>query len=243
MLKTEQLANLSAALALAQAELKNPHFDAVNPHFKSQFASLGAIRESVIPAFTKHGLSITQWPVSEEGKAGCRTHLAHASGEWMEEVFLIPVDKHNAHGYASAVTYSKRISMMSIAGVVGDTDDDGNAAVGDNVKGEKPEKPESTGTYNAKKDAFERMPKDEQDFLREKAAKVSELIKEGRAYDGYGFWLAQKLDADEMVAIQHLWTSGERTELKKAAEEWKVRENAGAREQHRQNRQGTREAA
>jgi hypothetical protein len=55
----------------------------------------------------------------------------------MEEVFYIPVDKHNAHGYASAVTYSKRISMMSIAGVVGDTDDDGNAAVGDNVKGEK----------------------------------------------------------------------------------------------------------
>jgi hypothetical protein len=233
MLKTDSLANLSKALAEAQGELKNPHFDAVNPHFKSKFASLGAVREAVIPTFAKHGLSITQWPVSEEGKAGCRTHLAHASGEWMEEVFLIPVDKHNAHGYASAVTYSKRIAMQSVAGVVGDEDDDGNQAVGDNVAGKKPE-----GSYNAKKDAFEAMPKDEQDFLREKAAEVSKLIAEGRSYDAYGYWLAQKLDPEEMAAIQHLWSSGERSELRKAADAWKARENAGEREKHQTIRRG-----
>lgn len=233
MLKTDNLANLSAALAFAQAELKNPHFDSTNPHFKSKFASLAAVRESVIPVFTKHGLSLSQWPVSEEGKAGCRTHLAHASGEWMEEVFLIPVDKNNAHGYASAVTYSKRISMMSIAGVVGDVDDDGNAAVGDNVKGEKP-----AGSYNAKKDAFEALPADEQEFLRKIAADVSALISEDRAYDAYGFWRAKKLDAEEMVAIQHLWNSKERSALTKAAEEWRARENAGERERHQQIRLG-----
>lgn len=240
MNKSESIKSLAEALSKAQGELENPHFDAVNPHFKSKFASLGAVRESVIPVFAKHGLAITQWPISEEGKAGCLTHVSHSSGEWMAESFLIPVDKHNAHGYASAVTYSKRIAMQSIAGVVGDEDDDGNQAVGDNVKGEKQEKPSS---YNAKKDAFEAMPSDEQMFLRGIAQKVSELIAEGRAYDGYGYWINQKLDADEMVAIQHLWNSGERTELKKAAEQWKAVENAPEREKHRQTRTGHREAA
>jgi hypothetical protein len=223
MLKSDSIQALSAALALAQAEVKNPHFDSTNPHFKSKFASLGAVIESVIPVFTKHGLTVTQWPVSDSGAAGCITHLAHSSGEWMEERFLIPVDKHNAHGYASAVTYSKRIAMQSVAGVVGDVDDDGNQAVGDNVKGEKQT---NGGSYNAKKDAFEAMPPDEQEFLRKIAANVSALISEDRAYDAYGYWRAQNLDADEMVAIQHLWDSKERSALTKAAEQWKI-ENGG----------------
>jgi hypothetical protein len=219
MNQSASIKNLAEALAKAQSTLKNPHFDATNPHFKSKFASLGAVRDAVVPVFSGLGLSLSQWPVSEEGKAGCRTLLAHASGEWLEECFLIPVDKHNAHGYASAVTYSKRIAMQSIAGVVGEEDDDGNAAVGDNVKGER--KPEAS-TISAKKEAFDRMPSDEQMFLRGIAANVTALIEEDRAYDAYGYWINQKLDTEEMVAIQHLWNSKERSALTKASEQWKL---------------------
>lgn len=129
MLKSESIAALSTAMAKAQLEMHNPKFDAVNPHFRSKFASLGAVREAVIPILAKHGLSLTQFPVTFDGKAGCVNHLAHESGEWIEETFFIPVDKQNAHGYASALTYAKRLSMQSIAGVVGDEDDDGNASV------------------------------------------------------------------------------------------------------------------
>lgn len=129
MNKSASIANLAAALSKAQGELKNPRFDATNPHFKSKFASLAAVREAVIPVFARHGLSLCQFPIAEDNKAGCITHLAHESGEWMEEAFLIPVDKGNAHGYASALTYAKRLSMQSVAAVVGDEDDDGNAAV------------------------------------------------------------------------------------------------------------------
>jgi outer membrane protein OmpA-like peptidoglycan-associated protein len=93
-------------------------------------------------------------------------------------------------------------------------------------------------SYNSKKDAFEAMPPDEQEFLRKIAADVSALISEGRAYDAYGFWKAQGLDADEMVAIQYLWNSKERSALTKAAEEWKARENAGERAKHQQIRRG-----
>jgi len=133
MNKSTSIANLAAAMAKAQAEMHNPRFDSTNPHFKSKFASLAAVREAVIPVLAKHGLSLTQFPVTHEGTAGCINHLAHESGEWMEETFLLPVDKSNAHGYASALTYAKRLSMQSVVGVVGDEDDDGNAAA-DGVK-------------------------------------------------------------------------------------------------------------
>lgn len=134
MNKSESIAALASALAKAQAELKNPAFDSNNPHFKSKYASLAAVRDAVIPVLSKHGLSVSQWPICVEGHAGCRSVLLHSSGEYMEETLLIPIDKQNAHGVGSATTYSRRFSLMAIAGVVGDEDDDGNAAV------EKPEK-------------------------------------------------------------------------------------------------------
>src|SRR5574343_780198 len=134
MNRSESIAALASALAKAQGKLKNPHFDSTNPHFRSKFASLAAVRDAVIPVLSEHGLSLSQWPVSNGSYAGCISHLAHKSGEWMEETFIIPVDKANAHGYASAVTYAKRISMHSIAAVVGDEDDDGNAAVNEPPK-------------------------------------------------------------------------------------------------------------
>lgn len=129
MNKSQSIAALSTAMAKAQAEMHNPRFDSTNPHFRSKFASLAAVRECVIPILAKHGISLTQFPVSQEGRAGCINHLSHESGEWMEESFTIPVDKQNAHGFASALTYAKRLSMQSIAGVVGDEDDDGNGSV------------------------------------------------------------------------------------------------------------------
>src|SRR6185503_5817578 len=51
---------IAAALAAAQAEMQNPGFDSTNPHFKSKFASLAAVRKSVVPVFAKHGISVTQ---------------------------------------------------------------------------------------------------------------------------------------------------------------------------------------
>lgn len=234
MNKSQSIKALSEALAKAQGEVKNPHFDAVNPHFKSKFASLGAVREAVIPVFTKHGLSLSQWPVSNEGHAGCVTHLSHSSGEWIEETFLIPVDKHNAHGYASAVTYSKRIAMQSVAGVVGDEDDDANAAVGENVEGKRD--PSEPKTYNAKKDTFERMSADEQEFLRKISANVIALLDENRQDDAYGYLRNQGLDTEEQAAIQYLFDSKQRSALAKAGEHYKAVQNAGERAKHQQSR-------
>lgn len=128
MKHSETINELAAALAKAQAELKNPTFDAVNPHFKSKFASLANVRDTVVPILSKHGISVTQWPENDEGKAVVTTMLTHSSGQWMSSTFGVPASKADAQGFASAVTYARRYSLMACTGVVGDTDDDGNAA-------------------------------------------------------------------------------------------------------------------
>lgn len=176
MKRSESIANLAAALAKAQTKLRNPHFDSVNPHFNSKFASLAAVRESVIPVLAAHGISCSQWPVSDGGYSGCVTVLAHESGEWMEETFLIPVDKASAHGFSSCVTYAKRISMQSVAGVVGDEDDDGNAANG-------PTKVAQITGAQVTVDAYESLAPDEQTWIDDLASTVGAMVEAGQVAD------------------------------------------------------------
>lgn len=123
------LNELAKALVLAQAELKNPALDASNPHFRSKFASLAAIRNAVIPIMNRHGIFVThKQGVTERG---VRTSVValHTSGEWVEfDPLDLPVAKDDAQGFGSACTYGRRYTLQAFAGIVGDDDDDGNAA-------------------------------------------------------------------------------------------------------------------
>jgi hypothetical protein len=129
MNSSQEIDKLAAALVAAQKEMKNPSFDAKNPHFGSKYASLVAVRESVVPVLNKHGLAITQFPKYGNGYAGCVSRLMHTSGQWLEEECLLPVGKETAHAAGSCLTYTRRYGLQSIAGVVADEDDDANAAV------------------------------------------------------------------------------------------------------------------
>jgi hypothetical protein len=125
---SEQINDLSAALSAAQSELNNPAFDAKNPHFKSMYASLASVRNAIVPVFSKHGLSIIQDVAAIDSCIVCVQMLLHKSGQWIKTTGLkVPCDKQNAHGYGSATTYARRFSLMALACVVGDDDDDGNA--------------------------------------------------------------------------------------------------------------------
>lgn len=131
MKRSENCADLSAALAKAQLEMSNPSFDSSNPHFRSKFASLAAVRNAVIPVMAKHGISVTQELTTTERGVACLTVLHHASGQFMEFGPLeMPASKMDAQGFGSASTYAKRYSLQAVGGVVGDEDDDGNAASG-----------------------------------------------------------------------------------------------------------------
>lgn len=125
MEKSENINELATALAMAQAEMSNPVFDSKNPHFKSSYASLASVRNTVIPVLAKHGLSVIQDVKDVENGVTCVQMLMHKSGQWMQTSGLrVPVDKNNAHGYGSATTYARRFSLMALTCVVGDDDDD-----------------------------------------------------------------------------------------------------------------------
>lgn len=126
--QSESIKELCAALVVAQAELQTVVKDAKNPYFKSNYATLEAVTETIRPIYAKHGLAIVQFPVSGENSSyGLETRIVHKSGEWMSAVaFMRPV-KDDPQGVGSLITYLRRYSAQSVA-FLASADDDGNAA-------------------------------------------------------------------------------------------------------------------
>jgi hypothetical protein len=127
MRTSEQINELAAALAKAQAEMKNAKLNKVNPHFKSRYADLAEIRDTVTPALSKHGIAVVHGiGPTDGGGLVVMTRLVHASGQWIESGFPIAYDKPQTMG--SAITYGRRYNLSAIANISADDDDDANAA-------------------------------------------------------------------------------------------------------------------
>jgi hypothetical protein len=121
---------LFKALAAAQAEMLPAVKDGDNPHFRSRYATLAAVLQAVLPAYNRHGLSITQHPHLAEGVVYLTTVITHESGQWMSSVVGAPLTgRKDAQAVGSAITYLRRYATQSIAGLPVE-DDDGNAASG-----------------------------------------------------------------------------------------------------------------
>lgn len=142
MKKSESITKLAIALSKFQGEVKNPSNTATNPYFKSKYAPLETVLNTVRPILSKYGLSIIQSPIAEDGMVGVTTLLLHESGEYMEfPPVMLKMDKQTAQGAGSAITYARRYSLSAIVGISSEDDDDGNHAEETNVK--------STMTSNA----------------------------------------------------------------------------------------------
>lgn len=126
MRTSETINDLAAALAAAQAEMKNAKLNKVNPHFKSRYADLAEIRDTVTPALSKHGLAVAHGMDPTEKGIEVVTRIIHASGQWIESRFPIAYDKPQAMG--SAITYGRRYNLSAITNIAADDDDDANAA-------------------------------------------------------------------------------------------------------------------
>lgn len=129
MNKSESIGELAKALATAQGEIENASKNAKNPHFKSNYADLAEVINTVRPIMSKHGISISQFPAFEQGLCSVETIVMHTSGEWMSGISSAPVTKQDAQGVGSAITYLRRYSLAAIAGIAQE-DDDGQSAVG-----------------------------------------------------------------------------------------------------------------
>ena len=139
---------LFTAFAKAQAEMEAASKDSNNPFFKSKYADLNSVMGAVKPAFAKHGLAFVQVCHDADNCAKVETLIVHESGEQISAGCVsVPVSKHDAQGYGSALTYARRYSLAAAAGV-GAEDDDGNAAVKAAPKTITP----TTGLWEALKD-------------------------------------------------------------------------------------------
>lgn len=127
MQKSDSIAALAAALAEAQGEMENASKNSTNPHFKSKYADLAEVLNTVRPVLSKHGLSVTQFPSYGEGLVHVETIIAHKSGEWMSEKCSAPAQKQDPQGVGSAISYLRRYSLAAVCGIAQE-DDDANAA-------------------------------------------------------------------------------------------------------------------
>ena len=130
------LNKLAPALAKAQAELKNATLNKTNPHFKSRYADLAGIRDTVTPVLAKHGFSIIQTTEVSSSGFFLVTMLLHESGQHISGRYPLPelLDKPQAMG--SAVTYARRYALSAMCGIAAEEDDDGEAAQNSNGRGQ-----------------------------------------------------------------------------------------------------------
>lgn len=129
MQTSESTASISKALALFQAEVKDPAKTKTNPAFKSTYAPLDEVVKAIRAAAPKHGLSFLQEVTAAGRDVSVSTRILHESGEWIQfDPLTIHADKATAQGAGAAITYCRRFSLSTCALIAADEDDDGNAA-------------------------------------------------------------------------------------------------------------------
>jgi hypothetical protein len=124
-----ETAELTAALAKAQAEYRAVALDSSNPHFRSKFSSYAECCDSLRGPLTKNGLAL---PDFRPGLAGSQWVLVgtlrHSSGQYITGIAPLIMPKGDMQAFGAACTYAKRTLLMALTGgFSGEADDDGNA--------------------------------------------------------------------------------------------------------------------
>ena len=121
---------LFAALAAAQGELENASKNAANPHFRSRYADLAEVLNTVRPVLSKHGLCVIQSPSFDGQLVSVATMLGHASGGHVSSTVSCVPAKTDAQGVGAATTYLRRYGLAALVGVSQEDDDGQSAAHG-----------------------------------------------------------------------------------------------------------------
>lgn len=216
---SDGLANIAAALAQVQSEIRNPIKNNVNKGVQGSpmYANLeDTLSEYVRPVLTRHGMSVFQSIKStEDGRVGVATTLLHKSGEFIEGDFVycavnIPVSKEGkkilTDGQATGVciTYLRRYSLNAALGINGDKDTDGSFT--DSTDGG------TAKQVNSYEDALAYVIS----FGKHQGLTLKELYKKDRQYVR---WLAGSDNTDEVLKKAISLIDGEIAKAKDAKNE------------------------
>lgn len=125
MNKSPTIAEISKALGKFQSQVEAVTKDASNPFFKSKYATLDNVLETIRKPLGGAGLSFAQFP---DGQNSLTTILMHESGEWIESTYQMTPTKNDPQGSGSALSYMRRYALGAILGLATEIDDDGNVA-------------------------------------------------------------------------------------------------------------------
>jgi hypothetical protein len=129
MKMSESISAIATALSKAQSQIDDASKAGFNPAFKSKYADLASVRAAIREPMAVNDLAIVQGPRKAEGGVEVETMIIHKSGEWISEAVFIPINKWDAHGMGSGISYGRRYGLMALLCMATGDDDDGNAAV------------------------------------------------------------------------------------------------------------------
>ena len=127
-MRSESTKEIATALSYFQGKMTAVKKDATNPFYKSKYATLDTIWDTIRKPLSENGLSVAQTMNLIDGKSVLETTLYHTSGEWISGTQLVNPVKDDPQGLGSAITYARRYSLSAILGLVSDDDDDANTA-------------------------------------------------------------------------------------------------------------------
>lgn len=131
MMHSENIAEISAALAKAQGQMEGAAKGKINPAFKSKYADLASVLEACREPLSINGLAVVQLTQKTPEGLVLITKLVHSSGQWFSGEYPINPVKNDPQGFGSSTTYARRYSLMAMVGIAPE-DDDGEAAMGRN---------------------------------------------------------------------------------------------------------------
>lgn len=149
MRTSTQINELAASLSKAQGEFP-PIVNAQVAEIEMKnggtyvytYADLSDVLKAVRPVLAANSLAIMQFQEYEDVRGSdhldwLRTRLLHSSGQWIETVVALEVDRKDAKGVmgaidpqamGSAITYARRYCLSAMLGIATEDDDDGAAA-------------------------------------------------------------------------------------------------------------------
>lgn len=122
-LQSENINEISLALAKAQSEMTFACKTSVNPFYKSKYADLSSVWDACRDPLTKNGLAVLQQIQVIENKTFLITTMVHGSGQWFKSVAPVVPNKDDIQALGVAITYMRRYCLSAIVGITQDDDD------------------------------------------------------------------------------------------------------------------------
>ena len=121
---------LISALVRAQQQIDHVVKDEENPFFKSGYATLKNVFDTVNPALNAEGIYIQQISHESENGMCVETVFMGYGGSVSSGKVFIPAPKNDPQAFGSALSYCKRYSLMMATGIgTKDEDDDAEKAM------------------------------------------------------------------------------------------------------------------